>query len=59
MEHLYLNRGIHSITVVVVDSITKRNYCRTVNAISFMVRANVQSWANCIVPGEWKAVVAD
>jgi len=59
LKQLYLNRGKHTVTIVVSDSKTCRMLCRTTNAICFMVQSKIQGWATSVIPGEWTCVRKD
>ncbi len=53
---LILASGKYSITVVVMDPVSHKFYCRMSNAISFNMQAIGETWATSIVQGEWNEI---
>ena len=54
LNTLFLNRGIHSLTVGVADVNSDQVYCRTTNVICFFVQSKVQGWATSLITGDWE-----
>jgi hypothetical protein len=54
LTNLYLNMGIYSISIAVVDLSNNEILCRKENVSHFQVKTAYTSWAPVLLRGEWK-----